>query len=216
MSEKQEPTRQRVLEAALEVFAERGYDGASVRDVCARAGVNGAAVNYHWGAKDKLWLAVCEETGRRFLEVAKTRVQLDGELHDVADSIVGTMFDTLLENPKLARVLAWASLQADSLDFEAAAEPFKPIVELATRFLGRLQRDGRLPADVDLEAAVTLLYGQMLFAFIDQPGHRIYFGKDFSNADHAARIRRALIRSARLLFGTTTETSVVRSRRAAS
>ena len=47
--------RGRLIEAAMELFAEKGYEGTSVRDLAAAAGVNVAAVNYHFGSKDALY-----------------------------------------------------------------------------------------------------------------------------------------------------------------
>lgn len=49
--------RERVLAAARELFAERGYDAASVRAVAARAGVDPALVHHHFGTKQRLFLA---------------------------------------------------------------------------------------------------------------------------------------------------------------
>lgn len=48
-------TRERVLQAAAEVFVEKGYRSATVRDICERAGANIAAVNYHFGDKYSLY-----------------------------------------------------------------------------------------------------------------------------------------------------------------
>ncbi len=48
-------TRQRLLEAAAEIYAEQGYTNARVRDICNRAGANVAAVNYHFGDKRALY-----------------------------------------------------------------------------------------------------------------------------------------------------------------
>ena len=48
-------TRQRLLEAAGEVFAEKGFRSATVRDISCRAQANIAAINYHFGNKEKLY-----------------------------------------------------------------------------------------------------------------------------------------------------------------
>jgi TetR/AcrR family transcriptional regulator, regulator of cefoperazone and chloramphenicol sensitivity len=51
-------TREKLLEAAEQIFAERGFDGATVREICLRAGANIAAVNYHFGDKQNLYTEV--------------------------------------------------------------------------------------------------------------------------------------------------------------
>ncbi len=53
-------TRQRLLEAAGEVFAERGFRNTTIREICRRAQANLAAVNYHFGDKERLYAAVME------------------------------------------------------------------------------------------------------------------------------------------------------------
>ena len=50
-----DPTKARLLEAAGEEFAEKGYEGATIRAICERAGANQAAVNYHFGDKEQLY-----------------------------------------------------------------------------------------------------------------------------------------------------------------
>ncbi len=51
-------TRQRLLEAAGEVFAMKGFRDATIREICRRARANLAAVNYHFGDKERLYLEV--------------------------------------------------------------------------------------------------------------------------------------------------------------
>ncbi len=54
-------TKAALLAAAIEVFADKGFDAATVRDICGRAKANVAAVNYHYGSKNGLYAAVLEE-----------------------------------------------------------------------------------------------------------------------------------------------------------
>jgi AcrR family transcriptional regulator len=54
-------TRERILLVACEVFAKGGFRTTTTRDICRQAGVNVAAVNYHFGSKEKLYEAVCKK-----------------------------------------------------------------------------------------------------------------------------------------------------------
>jgi TetR/AcrR family transcriptional regulator, regulator of cefoperazone and chloramphenicol sensitivity len=51
-------TREAIIEAAGRIFAEQGYKQATVRNICHHAGANVAAINYHFGDKKELYLAV--------------------------------------------------------------------------------------------------------------------------------------------------------------
>ena len=62
-----EGTRRRLLSAAAELFAARGYRGVAVRDICEQACANIAAVNYHFGGKDKLYAQAMEHARQRAL-----------------------------------------------------------------------------------------------------------------------------------------------------
>jgi len=53
-------TRVRVIEAAGQVFAEKGFEAATVREICRRARANLAAVNYYFGDKRRLYVAAVQ------------------------------------------------------------------------------------------------------------------------------------------------------------
>lgn len=53
-------TREQILDQAVEIFAQQGYRGGSLRDIAARCGVGHSALLYHFPTKEKLLLAVLE------------------------------------------------------------------------------------------------------------------------------------------------------------
>lgn len=86
-------TRQRILGAAEALFAERGFAGASLRQVTAAAKVNLAAVNYHFGSKGNL----IEEVFRRRLdELSKRRLELLAALDASGDATLETVLDAFI------------------------------------------------------------------------------------------------------------------------
>jgi len=60
-------TKQKLLDAACEVFAEKGYRMATITEICRRAGANVAAVNYYFGDKDSLYVSAWRQAMRQFL-----------------------------------------------------------------------------------------------------------------------------------------------------
>lgn len=65
------PARERVLEVACEMFAEAGFHGTHLREVCKRSGTNVAGVCYHFHSKEGLYEAVCMEAGRQLSDSHK-------------------------------------------------------------------------------------------------------------------------------------------------
>ncbi len=77
-SDSQPDTRERILEAALVCFAQDGYDGATMRDIAARARVPQGLLRNHFGGKLKLWQASLD------MAFADIRIVLDAPRDDAA------------------------------------------------------------------------------------------------------------------------------------
>jgi len=95
-------TRQRLIEAALLTFAEKGFDGASVREIAQRAKANPAMIAYHFGSKDGLYEAamrwVCSDFSSRvqkMIDVACPEPTAGTALGSVR-AIVGDLFKSVV------------------------------------------------------------------------------------------------------------------------
>jgi len=80
-------TRERILGAALAMFAERGFDGATTRDIAARAGTNLGLIQYHFGGKERLWRATVDHVfgtlESALAAIVPARLQTAAQLADV-------------------------------------------------------------------------------------------------------------------------------------
>lgn len=93
-------TRNRLLDAAEQLFAERGYDGASVRDINDIARVNSGAIHYHFGTKDDLFRAVVDRRGS---------ILSEDRLARLADCAEGPHRPPLIEQIIAAYIIPYAN-----------------------------------------------------------------------------------------------------------
>ena len=145
-------TRDAILEAALTLFAERGYIGTRVEDIAQEAGISRATFYKHFAERDQ----ILEHLFGRLLGNAEVEVPASG---DGPESQVRTMLDataaTMLEDELLARFVYSIPIRHDAVLPGGAAVPsvfteIRAILEGATR-------DGRLRDDISVDRAMDLL-----------------------------------------------------------
>src|SRR5581483_7516693 len=120
-------TKQRILDSAQNLIAEQGYAATSVRDIIAAAGVNLAAIHYHFGSKEDLLAAV---VARKAGPVNEERLALLDKLEAQSGK----------RPPSVRKVLeAWFLPMAEAADRDPSF----------VRLMGRLMSEGLLMSIVE-------------------------------------------------------------------
>lgn len=145
-------TREAILDAARTAFAERGYDGASIRQIATSAGVDPALVHHYFGAKDRLFLAIMQAP----IDPAEFLPQvLAGGVDGLGERLVG-MFLGVWDSPAGN---AAAALLRSAVQHEWSARMLRDF--LTTQILRRVIKGTDLdPAEAPLRA--SLIASQMM------------------------------------------------------
>lgn len=139
-------TKQRILGAAEELFARQGFDGASLRQLTAAAGVNLAAVNYHFGSKENLIEEVFrrrldELNARRMAALNKVAGREDTTLEDVLAAFIRPALDLSHDGSGgslFMRVLARAFAEHDDTLRKFLSENYGHVMRQFTAEFARL------------------------------------------------------------------------------
>ncbi len=114
-------TRQRVLGAAAELFAARGYAATSISAICKASGVLPSSMYWEFGNKAGIFAAVLEDSAKRWLEQSKrsmARFMSDrpGSSIDGLTAYFDYMSEALTENPEYIRLMLMAALERQHAD----------------------------------------------------------------------------------------------------
>ncbi len=109
----QDITKQRILECAKQLFAEQGYDKASIRNLAIEAQVSHGLIRHHFGNKEQVWYAVADQI---MAEVMNERIQLNDYFqhnfpaNDATYLMISQMLDNLVDNPLIIKLIIQFSL----------------------------------------------------------------------------------------------------------
>lgn len=177
-------TRGRILAAALDLFADRSFDGASTREIAERAGVSQPSLNYHFQSKDELWRAAVDGLFAKLTETMSARVEgLRGvELLTSAKLLVRDFIEFSAANPQLHRIITQESkVDGPRIDW-LVDEHVRPLYELTTSMFERLAAEGHVP-DVPPPFLYYLLTGAGPTIFVLAPECRRLAGFDPTTPD---------------------------------
>jgi AcrR family transcriptional regulator len=154
-----------ILRAGLELFIERGIEGASIEQIAKRAGVGKLTVYRRWPTKEELIAQAIESLiagevvwpSQEAVEEVPTHQLTEAALSTVADTAVAPQFRALA-----ARILG-SAVSHPSLMATYWEHYVQPRRELTARLLKRAQREGSVPHDADLDVLIDMMVGAVLY-----------------------------------------------------
>ena len=155
-------TRQKVLDAARALFAERGYEPATIRDIAKGAGMSTGAVFANFQDKAELFEAVLAEDMAKLAEVIKAAAAAESTVRSrLLAALTAGYHSSLDQLPLVQAVVArsWFQPVAAETRFRTA---LKPVVSVVTDTLQAGVRDGELRQDADVRLLSELVYGAYL------------------------------------------------------
>lgn len=153
-------TRQRILDAALAEFAEKGLAGSRVDEIAARAGANKRMLYAHFGSKEELWLTVLERA-----YAAKRAEEREVQVEHLAPAeamakLVGFNLRYTARHPEFVALLNQENLHRAAYLKRSADVPalYSPILDALRGVLARGAAAGVFRADVDpMQLYITIL-----------------------------------------------------------
>src|SRR5215471_21770193 len=183
-------TREALLAAATELFAERGYDGVPVWAITAKAGVNKAMISYHFGGKRNLYQTIADDAFTEVVSRIEAIAASSRPAPDLLKELVADVAEVATQrSPHVCTMLLREVLAGGKrLDPEVAGKPVR-ILAAVERIVERGVREGTL-REVDPLLTHLSLVGSLVFFFAtERYRQRVLTGRHFTPPDVSAFVR---------------------------
>ena len=175
MPKKSEETRDRIIDAALRLFRDKGFDETTMRDVSAEAGVATGAAYYYFHSKEELVMALYARTSEEAREIVPAAIARSKDLKKRLRAVIDAKFEQFADHRRLL-----AALVRIGMDPKHPLSPFaKETEEMRLESIGHFREalaGTRVPKDLEeFLPGLFWLYdlGLILFWIYDEsPGQR--------------------------------------------
>jgi len=166
-----EATKEALLRAGTELFAQHGFDGVRVEAIARKAGVNKALISYHFGGKRKLYLAILGSTFKEVAASAEELVHSSQPAPDMLKAFVRGFHDLVVKRrPSFPALLLREVLSQQRLPPEIVTDLIR-LFGVTRQIIERGVREGSL-RPVDPILAHLSLIGSLVFFFATEPARR--------------------------------------------
>ncbi len=203
-------TKARILATAEQVFAARGFAGASTREIASQAGVNISSLHYHWESKETLYRAVFEGIYQRILELARSTIPEDlGDRRidrTAVEHSMEVLFDFFADNPDVAKLLLRRYIENEAEPADIESEVLVPAWKIFDGWIE--ERGGKSVAGLDVPLFMLTMYIVSMSLVLDSRQATMLIDGRIDDAATRDRVRRFVTGLAPTLLGMRARRSV--------
>jgi len=188
-------TKARILAAAEEVFAAKGFAGASTREIAATARVNISSLHYHWESKETLYFAVFQNIYDRILDLVRRSIpaQVDGATpgRTVIEEAMGGLFDFFADHPNVPKLLVRRLLENEESHVDIERDILVPAWRVFAAWTQEFS--GRKLKDVDSQLFMLTVHSVLLLFLLDSRHFTSLLGGSVYTPEVRRRVRAHVI-----------------------
>jgi TetR/AcrR family transcriptional regulator len=142
-------TRDRVLQVAQTLFAERGYRGTSLRDIARRIGIKAPSLLHHFPSKQQLYIAVLDRMFQSIENAANAIVWSREDRQEQMRQAITDAIDFMVARPDFVRLMWMEMADESGVGRQVLKRRLPPLFSTAVNFIFRGQREGQFRAEVE-------------------------------------------------------------------
>lgn len=184
-------TRERLISVAREVFAEKGFAGATVKEISDRAGVNISLISYHFHGKEGLFRTVLEEFGRERLADAEKILTPPDSLEDMRAKLKlwsRQFLQCHVDQNNVCSILHKEDIFQFDFMREIFLGTFMKSFEAITQFFHHAKKKGIVKKEFDATMIAALLFGGYLNVGRSQKIMQEVLGKSLADDKYRSQI----------------------------
>jgi AcrR family transcriptional regulator len=158
--------KEEIVAEATRLFAERGYEGASMGDLAERVGLRKASLFHHFSSKDVLYATVLTQLMDSVQSAIVAATAAEGSFPERLDALTDALTSTLGAQPHAARLLVREAMDAGPVMKASLGTTINDVLAAALEFAKKGQREGTFNADLDPTHLIVSVIGVHFMPFV--------------------------------------------------
>lgn len=159
-TKKNTPTKERILEAAKQLFIQKGFSATSMNEIAKSAAVTQSLIHHHFKTKSNIWTEVKTHILSQNTDTVDFEINPEEySLKECLEKLIRARVDLYTKNPDLIRLMAWQSLEEEenrNLAGGTAASPDQWIF-----LIEELKKQHKIAENIDVNMALLMIYGSI-------------------------------------------------------